>query len=96
MNSLIDSSDFGEFEEEYLVISFISMFTYFKKFISYTRKWLKKKYCSFGNFVYNTIYAPFESKIVPNDTYNHLNRNQSKIYGFHITFIAEYKILLLL
>lgn len=38
MNSLIDLSDFGEFEEEYLVISFISMFTYFKKFISYTRK----------------------------------------------------------
>lgn len=77
MNSLINSSDFGEFEEEYLVIFFISTFTYLKKFILYMRKLLKKENIVFLEIL--CIQSLFESKIVSNDTYNHPNRNQSKL-----------------
>lgn len=80
MNSLINSSDFGEFEEEYLVIFFISTFTYLKKFILYMINCWKKKILFFWKFYAYNLCALFESKIVPNDTYNHPNRNQSKLW----------------
>lgn len=53
MDSLIDSSDFDEFEEEYFSDFFISTFTYLKKFVLYTRKWLKKGNIVFLEILYN-------------------------------------------
>lgn len=95
MNSLINSSDFGEFEEEYLVIFYFYVYLFKKIYFIYEKIVEKRKYCFFGNSMHTISVLCLKVKLF--QTILIIIQIVIKAnYEFYITFIAECKILFLL